>query len=329
MDNNFINVKDAKQLDQLLEKITDKLVVIMFYTKDNPTCRTTLGHFERLASNHTISYFIAVDMNNLQGDSRYAKNIQSMPKIDYYYMNNMIHSHITTSDKEIEFAIQNAERQILTSNNMKNNNMGMNTMGMNTMGMNNISPMQLAQMKQQILNNLKVSNPDQAMYLIQNQQMLHNMAYNQLLQQQMAPAPNMMTQQQLMPNMPNMMTTQSIPNMMTTQQSMPNMMAPQSIPNMMTAQQSMPNMMAAFATQSMPIPPNSTDTATNLTPTFQQMQQMFQIWQMMQQMGILNTQQPKTSQNNLPSETIILPNGDKLVPLANGEYALIKNKNNS
>lgn len=68
-------------------------------------------------------------------------------------------------------------------------------------------------------------------------------------------------------------------------------------------------------------------TETNM-PNAQQIQRMFNIFQMMQQMGILNNQNilPTTNQKDKIEDEIILKNGDKLIPLSNGKYGLIKKK---
>jgi len=60
-------------------------------------------------------------------------------------------------------------------------------------------------------------------------------------------------------------------------------------------------------------------------PSLEQMQQMFQIFQMMQQMGVLQTS-PKTTAATHDG-IIQLPDGDKIVPLADGKYGLIRKKN--
>lgn len=75
--------------------------------------------------------------------------------------------------------------------------------------------------------------------------------------------------------------------------------------------------------QMMPIP----ETQNNM-PNAQQIQQMFNIFQMMQQMGILNNQNilPTNSHKDKIEGEIILKNGDKLIPLADGKYGLIKKK---
>lgn len=84
-----------------------------------------------------------------------------------------------------------------------------------------------------------------------------------------------------------------------------------------------PIVQPSYPMLSQPIPP----TIDNALPTLQQMQQMFQIFQMMQQMGVLNTSAPTpiipTSEPE-SKNTIVLPSGDKIIPLGNGKYGLIK-----
>ncbi len=66
-----------------------------------------------------------------------------------------------------------------------------------------------------------------------------------------------------------------------------------------------------------------------MLPTLYQMKQMYQMFTMMQKMGILEI--PKLEQvqkpiDEKPGEPIILPNGDQLIPLEDGNYGLIKKK---
>jgi hypothetical protein len=66
-----------------------------------------------------------------------------------------------------------------------------------------------------------------------------------------------------------------------------------------------------------------------MLPTLYQMKQMYQMFTMMQKMGILEI--PKLEQvqkpiEEKPGEPIILPNGDQLIPLEDGNYGLIKKK---
>jgi len=115
-----------------------------------------------------------------------------------------------------------------------------------------------------------------------------------------------------------------------------NQLLPQQLPiNTMSTMNTMNTIPIMNQNQTQPI--NNT-----ILPTFQQMQQMFQIFQMMQKMGILNIPDTVTvdesNKNKLPqhfnlneqntneqNDTIILPNGDKIYPLSNGQYRYVKN----
>ena len=103
----------------------------------------------------------------------------------------------------------------------------------------------------------------------------------------------------------------------------PNQQNQQNQPN----QPNQPN----YTTPSVPPSTVPTEISTMVVPTFQQMQHMFQIWETMNQMGILKTTvQPKQSAENnsvvskMVGQEIILPSGDKIVPLGNKKYGLIK-----
>ena len=87
--------------------------------------------------------------------------------------------------------------------------------------------------------------------------------------------------------------------------------------------------------QSIATPAESSSIASVVVPTFHQMQQMFQIWETMNQMGILKTTVPPKSvpiqSNSYVGKTvkdeITLPSGDKIIPLGDGKYGLIKKSN--
>ena len=332
---NFIKVADPKQLEKLFETIQDKLIILLFYTKNNQECKRALTHFEKSSLNHTNSYFLVIDIDHFQGECRYTKNIQQTPTIECYHMGNPVGSYLVSNDKDIEQVIQCAERYILSTSNMNNKNNSL---------MNQNAPMnqntQLQQIQNQIMNNLQMQNPLQARQLMQNPALLQQMAQQQLIQQQ-----QMMQQPQMM---------QQQPQMMQQHQMMPFMQQP-NLPNIMQQLPMMPNTNTPFSQQAMPtlqqmqqLPMMPTNTNTPFSqqamPTLQQMQQMFQIFQMMQQMGIINVQAPiqpqshtqpqhqlssdtNTQSSPTSTETTILPNGDKLVPLGNGKFGLVKNKN--
>lgn len=297
---NLILITDANHLNKIFENAADKLVVIMFYTKNNPNCRRARASFEKASQNHIISYFCIVDVDKFEGDSRYVKNITNLPKFDCYYQGNQVGSFAVADDKEIEEAIRSGERYVMMQNNMKNNQNNMSGM----MSMNQTSQLNADQIKQQIINTTMMQNPAFANQLMQNPAML-----NQMVQRQMQ-------QQMMMPNV------QQMPNM-----NLPQMTAP-IIQNTPVPQVNMP----AIANPAInPIPSTITCPASNVLPTLEQMQYYFKIFQMMQQMGVLNmnaiptiptndTAKPSSDADN----TIVLPNGDKIIPLPNGKYGLIK-----
>jgi len=341
---NFLKITSSEQLDKVFENANDKLVVLMFFTKNNKECRIAQSSFEKSALNHTISFFCFVDMDKFKGESRYINNVNNMPKFDFYYNGNQFFSHGSCIDKEIEQHVRHGEQYVMTQNNNKNSMPGQNGMlGQNNMPgqinqinqinqmnqMNQINPMQI---QQQILNNAQMQNATYFQYLMQNPMVLRNLVQKQIesLQQQQMMAQQMMPQQ-------NQMQQMMAQQMMSQQNQMPNITTPQQIPSLTTTpfgNMPQPN----YATPQL----NSTN---NILPTFQQMQQMFQIFQMMQQMGILNTQntqntpQPNVSIQNQtesikpivpaePDNTIVLPNGDKVIPLPNGKFGLIKKLTN-
>ena len=76
---------------------------------------------------------------------------------------------------------------------------------------------------------------------------------------------------------------------------------------------------------------SGTNSSSSAIPTLQQMQQMFQIFIMMQQMGLINVpnvdpklQVPGTTIQPKESDVITTPDGDRLIPLGNGKYGLLK-----
>ena len=299
---NLVIITDSGQLNKIFENAGDKLVVLMFYTKNNPDCRRAKSAFEKSALNHSISYFCIIDMDKFEGESRYVKNISNMPKFDCYYQGNAIGSFMSANEKEIEEGIRTGERYVMMQTNTKNN-MSQNSMG----GMMNMNQMQQqinpVQIKQQILNNAMMQNPMMANQLIQNPLMLEQLVQRQIQQIQQ----QQMMQQQMMPQMPMM---------------------------------NMPNTNTAFAnTTAIPalntITQPTISTNPNVLPTLEQMQYYLKIFTMMQQMGILNTNTlnnlpmqdavPKSQPNTAdPDSTIVLPSGDKIIPLPNGKYGLIK-----
>lgn len=329
---NFQIITKSNQLNEIFEKNHDKLLILMFYIKNNPDCRKAKSAFEKASMNHTITQFCLIDMDKFEGDSRFTHNINNMPRFDFYHMGNQIGTINTSNEKELENCIRSSEQMMMTQNNIKNNNTSSqnNTFGGGGTGMfNQYSQMPQfnpAQVQQQILNYAMSSNPAFAQQLMQNPQMLQQVTQQQIQkmqQQQMAQMAQMSAQMsQMAPQMPTQMAPQMVPQM-----------AP--MPPMTSPVQSSPNNFGKPDTSGIPpnfmsIPfDNSNTKIMEVLPTFQQMQQMFQIFQMMQQMGLISpTASPTIPNESTPktedTTTIELPNGDKLIPLPGGKYGLIK-----
>ncbi|XWV26453.1 hypothetical protein QJ857_gp0616 [Tupanvirus soda lake] len=326
MVDNFYKITSADELNKIFESAGDKLVILMFFTKHNGECRRALSAFEKSALNHTTSFFCVIDTDKFQGESRFVSNLNNMPKFECFYMGNSLGSYPTSNDKEIEQIVRSGEQYVMTQNNMKNSGMGQNNM-MNQMGMMGMQQTQMnpMQIQQNVLNQAQMTNPVYFQYLMQNP-----MALQQLVQRQM-----MMQQQQQMiqPQMPMTSMTPMVSQMpmTTTPNVMGNMVAPV-VPTV--PQNTTPNQTLSSAMNTMSMPQQN-----NIIPTFQQMQQMFQIFQMMQQMGALNTnatpinntasssdtnQTTETNKQADVDNTIVLPNGDKLIPLPGGKFGLVK-----
>lgn len=318
MDNLFM-ISSSNNLQKIFETTQDKLIALMFYTKNVGKCRIAKEAFEKSSKNHITTVFCVIDMDKLEGDSRYTSNVSNMPRFDLYYMDNCLGTLVSSNEKEIEMHIRNGEQYVMTQSNMNNkmNQYG----GQYGNNMQQINPMQI---QQQILNMAMAQNPVLANQLMQNPQMLQQYVQRQIQQIQMQNQMGASMQNPLGNPMQNSMTT-PMQNPMTT---------PIPTPMQNTLMNQIGN-----ATQNQQM--------NNALPTLQQMQQMFQIFQMMQQMGILNT--PTTGSNDSnqtgsPNPTLgmkmnpisgstqsteedkimELPNGDKLVPLPGGKYGLIK-----
>lgn len=298
---NFFKITSAQELSKIFELAQEKLVILMFFSKHNPDCKRAYSFFEKSATNHNLSLFCVIDMDKFQGESRYVANVNTMPKFECYHLGNSLGSCITSNEKDIENLVRTGEQYIMTQTNMRNNGTGQNAM----LGQIPINPMQI---QQQILNNAQMQNPMYFQQLMQNPILLQNLVQRQM-QQMVAPQMSM-PQQMIQPQVPQITQPQI------TQPQVPQITQMPIMP--MATQTTIPN-----------------NTSNFMVPTMQQMQQMFQIFQMMQQMGILNTQpqtvdnniQPENNQKTVNDDTIVLPNGDKIIPLGNGKFGLIKKNN--
>lgn len=325
---NFYKITTASELSKIFEMAQEKLVMLMFFSKHNPDCKRAINSFEKSAVNHNLSLFCVVDMDKFQGESRYVANVTNMPKFEIFHLGNSLASQITSNEKDIENIVRTGEQYVMTQSNMKNNNINQQGISgqmpqtplMPQIPQIQLNPMQIQQIQQQILNNAQMQNPTNYQYLMQNPMVLQNLVQRQIQQMQMSQMPQQNIQQMPLPQ----------------QNQFPQMPGQ----FMQANSQIQPTSTIPPITQTIP---NNLNNSTNMViPTMQQMQQMFQIFQMMQQMGILNmnpTQSnqilndndhdqtetsPKISNQNSTDETIILPNGDKIIPLGNGKYGLVK-----
>jgi hypothetical protein len=226
---NFVRINSSDELAKIVKSTGNNLLVIYYYTKKNADCRKTIGFYEKLISAHPLSYFGIIDLDKMENDT----TINHMPRLDLYYMGNIVGSCPISSEKEIDQAVRTGEQYVITQNNLKN---------------------------------------------------IKGTPINQTFQQPVmqnsycAPQPMLQPMQQMVQQPIYQMPINSVPQ--------------------------------------------STDFNISV-PTMQQMQQMFQIFQMMHQMGVLNLNANPTEKNS-DNEEILLPNGDKLIPLSNGKYGLIK-----
>ncbi len=328
---NFYRVSNDVDLKKILDTASDKLVILMYFIKNSSECRRALQSFEKAALNHTLTIFCIVDVDKFDSDSIYINNVKTTPSFESYYMGNSFSQYSTSNEREIETFIVTCEQQVMMQNNIRNGNgqnmnQGMNqnmnqnmNQGMNQMyGQQNqsINPMFL---RQQILNNAQ-SNPMLYNHLINNPNILQQQV-NVLMQQNMMQQRNNIPMQNNGLQMSSQMMSSGLMNPMNNMSNMP--IIPTNIPT------NMPNSVSQEI-------PNNDDTL----PTLQQMKKWFHIFQMMQSCNMLNPSYKSdtimsptspvnsvTSTSNVESDVsdeVVLPNGDKIVPLGNGKYGLIK-----
>ncbi|AGF85407.1 low complexity protein [Moumouvirus goulette] len=323
---NLYKVNNSTELKKVLETGTDKLVVLMFFTKNNSECKRALSYFEKIALNHTITVFCVVDTDKFEGDNSFVNNIKITPSFQAFYMGNNFNQCVTSNEREIETFVVSCEQQVMVQNNMRNN--GYNQNNTNQSGMNNmfsqqnINPMFI---KQQILNNAQMTNPMLYQQLMQNPNMLQQYVNQQMMQQPMQ-QPIQQPMQQPMHTMNNIPPISNTP-----QQNI------YSIPTQIMPPQTNPLPVSSNLINQPNVPfTNNNSNNDDTLSSIQQMKKWFQIFQMMQSCGLLNTsakidqfvdqQISQSTQNNDQSNNgeIILENGDKIVPLGNGKYGLIK-----
>lgn len=312
---NFVLINDAQQLHKLFESAHDKLIILMFYTKNSPECRKARSSFEKSSLNHNITIFCIVDIDRFEGESRYVNNVTNLPRFDCYFMGNVFSTFVGSNDKEIENGVRAAEQYVMFQANIKNQQ-HTNQTGNQMIGtVNQLLSANPLQIQQQIINNAYLQNPLYAQQLIQNPNLL-----NQLVQRQMQMQMQMQQQQQAMMAHPTIVPPiNQLPT-----------------PNITPLSDVAKEPMSGVAAQKQ----DSAIGIQNSLPSIEQMRQMFKIFQMMQQIGALPSYQASpaarqdatsgtfATQNAekdiISTDVILLPNGDKIIPLSNGKYGLIK-----
>lgn len=299
---NFERITDVNSLNRVLDNAQDKLVILMFFTKNNPECRKAAIYFEKIANNNPLSYFYIIDIDKFEGECRFVKNINSIPRFDCYHFGNMIGSYTTSNEKEIEQIVKYGQQYVLTHSNINNGTQ------YNQIPTNSIDPLQV-----QYPTNSQIRNPIYYQYLSQNP-LMQQMAQKQVFQQTSPQIfPSQISASPMFTNMPMNTPIYTPANASVNSSASTSVNTPINIPNLSNSLSSLSSGV-----------PNIESNGLQL-PTLQQMYQMFQIFQMMQQMGILNI--PSTDNSSQKDDTIILPNGDKIIPLSNGKYGLIRNQN--
>ena len=228
---NFIKVSNANELNKIFDSAQDKLIILMFYTKNNPECRRAYNFFEKISMNHTITLFCFIDTDKFDGESRYVSNINNMPKFDCFFMGNSIGTASISTEKEIEQLVMYGEQYVInyskSQNQMNQMNQNMGSMSKQNMSMMNQTPqINMMQIQQQLLNTAQMQNPQYFQYLMSNPLALQQAVqkqYQTLQQQQMM-------QQQLLQQ--QMMQSQTMPINPMGQTMMPQTMMSQiNIPN--------------------------------------------------------------------------------------------------
>lgn len=291
----IILVRDERNLQAVIESSKDRFVAIMFYTKHDGGCRSARNIFEKIAErNASTSTFAIVDVDNFDRNSKMIQDVMNFPFFKFFYGGSYIGSSSRGDEKSLEAAVASGQQYVMCTMNNRNNmaSSQMDSGMMMGQQMNGMNPMMTnMQQQQQFLNSLQSTNPMLAQQLSQNPQMLQQYM-NQMMQ------PQMMPQKVPMISMPQTNNSSINPVMM-------NQLA-QSIQS-------------------------GTNSSSSAIPTLQQMQQMFQIFIMMQQMGLINVpnvdpklQVPGTTIQPKESDVITTPDGDRLIPLGNGKYGLLK-----
>lgn len=265
---NYFKLSDSDKLDNLFKHANDKLVVVMYYSKHNPICRSLEISLAKISKLHPTTIFCIIEMDNFRGDSIfYIKSINDLPTFLFYHLQKQIGSGNHKTESEFEFALGKGENYVLTQNNN-----------------NRIQKPPINNPHNVIIEQLKITDPVRYNHYLQHPQLMQQYVSSKISEARNIPLP----------------TTSFSTTIPTTPSS--------NIPQ--------------------PIGQNLPDNGEfSYIPTMQQLRYMLEFFKMMQQMGVLNLY-PDPEKPAAETDTIVLSNGDKLVPLGNGKFGRIRAKNN-
>jgi hypothetical protein len=86
-----------------MEQVGDKMIILFFFTKNNPDCRRCKVFFDKYTPLNPMAFFCTVDIDNIQGTSKYLANIGTLPRFDFYFRGAMQGSF--TSNNENQFVM--------------------------------------------------------------------------------------------------------------------------------------------------------------------------------------------------------------------------------
>lgn len=110
---NPIIIKDCGSLDKIITQVGDKLIVLLFFTKNNPECRKSRVYFDKHAQLNPTIHFCVIDLDNIQGNSKYLGNVNTLPKFNFYFRGSIIGSLSQNDENEFIGLIQKGQRYVL------------------------------------------------------------------------------------------------------------------------------------------------------------------------------------------------------------------------
>jgi hypothetical protein len=315
MTDNLTTIKDGSELQNLIETHSDCINCVLFFLKSNNQCRSAKTSFERISLDHPSTQFIIVDFDKYEGECKLVNTSNlKVPTILYFFAGNRIGEVNTGNSGEIENKLKMAENQYIKQVNGKGMN-GMSIIPGIQMNQPYIQPQMqpMNQMQQpqfnyqqisnEILNHLRMTNPQQAQLAMSNPTIL-----NQLVQQRMQQLSQMQPMQPVQPTF-NPYMSQPL-----------NASGPSVQLNALAS-----SLMASTQNPMTPL----------IVPTMEQLACMVKIFLMLQEMGLLkddlksesiDVNSVKKSDSEL-GEVVELPDGRKLIRQPDGRYGLVAEVN--